>query len=132
VASRALTDLLRRNEGGFTYDRPDLAEGAFARRAAAQLGPGDVVRVEGEGGDRLAFLLWQLSGAHLARYDDPHRANNDLRIRYAALARAWDRRMEEEGFDANVVVRAVPPGEVGGALVAGEYGDLFWRLSRGP
>jgi hypothetical protein len=130
LASRAVTGFLIRNEGGFTYDRPDLATGGFARRAAARLGPQDVVRVEGEGGDRLAFVLWQLSGARLAHFDDPARAGNDLRIRYAGLARSWERRMERGGFEPDVVVRAVPPGRLAGALVGGEYGDLTWRLAR--
>lgn len=130
LASRAVTGLLQRNEGGFTYDRPDLAEGAFARRAAAELGPFDVVRVDGEGGDRLAFVLWQLSGVRLARYDDLDRPGNDLRIRYAALARAWERRMKHGGFEPGVVVTAVSPERLGGALVSGEYGDLIWRLTR--
>jgi hypothetical protein len=129
LASRAVTGLLQRNEGGFTYDRPDLAEGAFARRAAAQLGPHDVVRVDGEGGDRLAFLLWQLSGVRLATYDDRDRPSNDLRIRYAALARAWERRMAHGGFEPGVVVEAVSPERRGG-LVSGEYGDLIWRMTR--
>jgi hypothetical protein len=129
LASRAVTGLLQRNEGGFTYDRPDLAEGAFARRAAAELGPHDVVRVVGEGGDRLAFVLWQLSGVRLASYDDLDRPSNDLRIRYAALARAWERRMERGGFEPGVVVKAVSPERRGG-VVSGEYGDLIWRVTR--
>ncbi|HZJ52325.1 MAG TPA: hypothetical protein VFF07_16125 [Actinomycetota bacterium] len=123
LASARMTELLEGNLQGFTYDRPDLAPDAFARTAAARLSPSDVVRVQGDGGDRLAFLLWQLSGARLAGYDDPERSSNDLRIRYAELAERWDRRNRGGGFRPTVVIRQVDP-------PAGEYGNLHWSVTR--
>lgn len=123
LASARMTELLEGNLQGFTYDRPDLAPDAFARTAAARLSPSDVVRVQGDGGDRLAFLLWQLSGARLAGFDDPERSSNDLRIRYAELAERWDRRNRGGGFRPTVVIRQVDP-------PAGEYGNLHWSVTR--
>jgi len=123
LASARMTELLEGNLQGFTYDRPDLAPDGFARTAAARLSPSDVVRVQGDGGDRLAFLLWQLSGARLAGYDDPERSSNDLRIRYAELAERWDRRNRGGGFRPTVVIRQVDP-------PAGEYGNLHWSVTR--
>ena len=123
MASARMTQLLQNNLQGYTYDRPDLAPSGFARRAAARLSPSDVVAVRGEGGDRLAFLLWQLSGAKLADYDDPERASNDLRIRYKELAERWDRRSRRGGFRPTVIVREVDP-------PAGEYGNLYWSMRR--
>ncbi len=122
LASARMTELLEGNLQGFTYDRPDLAQGGFARSAAARLTPSDVVGVRGEGGDRLAFLLWQLSGARVAGYDDPERDSNDLRIRYAELAQRWDRRVRDGGFRPTVVIRQVDP-------PAGEYGNVHWLMT---
>ena len=65
----------------------------------------------------------------MATYDDRESGSNDLRIRYAALARAWERRMAHGGFEPGVVVEAVSPERRGG-LVSGEYGDLIWRMTR--
>ncbi len=125
LASARMTELLEGNLQGFTYDRPDLAPEGFARTAAARLTPSDVVKVRGDGGDRLAFLLWQLSGATLAGYDDPERTSNDLRIRYAELAARWDRRSRAGGFRPTVVIRQVDP-------PAGEYGNLHWSVTVAP
>jgi len=122
LASARMTELLEGNLQGFTYDRPDLAPDGFARTAAARLSPSDVVGVQGDGGDRLAFLLWQLSGARLAGYDDPERSSNDLRIRYAELAERWDRRNRGGGLRPTVVIRQVDP-------PAGEYGNLHWSVT---
>ena len=122
LASVRMTELLEDNLQGFNYDRPDLGPDGFARRAAARLDPSDVVSVQGDGGDRLAFLLWQLSGARLARYDDPQRSSNDLRIRYAELAERWDVHNEAEGFRPTVVIRQVDP-------PAGEYGNVYWSMA---
>ena len=127
LASARMTEMLEGNLQGFTYDRPDLASDGFARTAAARLIPSDVVSVQGSGGDRFAFLLWQLSGAKLAGYDDPERDSNDLRIRYAELAERWDRRIRRGGFRPTVVIRQVDP-------PAGEYGNVYWSMitSRPP
>ncbi|MGI8789602.1 MAG: hypothetical protein ACR2I4_01775 [Actinomycetota bacterium] len=122
LASARMTELLEDNLQGFTYDRPDLAPDGFARSVAARLSPGDVVSVRGDGGDRLAFLLWQLSGATLAAFDDPERSSNDLRVRFAELAERWDRRNSRGGYRPTVVIRQVDP-------PAGEYGNLYWSMT---
>ncbi|MBA2312265.1 MAG: hypothetical protein H0V97_05620 [Actinobacteria bacterium] len=128
-ASLTMTEFLASNEHGFTYDRPDLAEGSFARRAAAGLDPDDVVRVKGGEADRLAFLLWQLSGARLAGYDDPRLPANDLRIRFSDLAARWEQAQAGGKIEADVVVSSFIDGGRPNS-VAGEYGDQQWSLVR--
>jgi hypothetical protein len=125
AASAALADSIRAGDGGYVYALPDAAPGSFVRRAAALLGPDDVVRVDGP--RLLALLVWQFSGARLAAYDDPRLDGNDLRIRYRDLAAAWDRRMSRGGFGADYAVvpatRAAPS-----ALVTGTFRGATWML----
>ena len=127
--SLTMTEFLAANEHGFTYDRPDLAEGSFVRRAAAGLDPDDVLLVEGEESDRLAFTLWQLSGARLAAYDDPRLPANDLRIRFADLAARWERAQAGDETEADVVVSSFTDGGERRS-VSGEYDDRQWSLVR--
>jgi hypothetical protein len=125
LASGGLTEILRTNESGFSYDAEALEEGEFVRRAAELLGPDDVVRVDGS--DVLGFLLFQFSGCRLATYDDPALDGNELRIRYDELAEGWDARMAAGGFPADFEVVEAP---VEGALVEGVYGGQRWALVR--
>ena len=127
LASRSLTETIRAHEGGFAYARADLAPGSFLRRVAARLDSGDVLEVRGP--PRLALLLWQFSGVRLASYDDPRLERNDLRIRFREPARAWDRRMRQGGFEADLVILpgpSVPPGAR--VLDRGRYGTETWAL----
>lgn len=128
VAARGLTTILDRNLKGFDYDGRDLAPDSFARRAAPELGPDDVVAVEGS--DELAFLMFQLSGVHLATYDDPRLVGNDLRIRFADLARAWDERIATGGFEAHYVIRRSED-PVADEIVSGEFHGERWVMTPG-
>jgi hypothetical protein len=124
LASVALTDVLRHHEDGFVYGRDDLAPGSFVERAAALLGPDDVVGVHGSAS--LAFHLFEASGCRLSIYDDPRLDGNDLRIRYADLAAEWDARVTGGGFapDWSVVPREDAPT----AAITGEYEGRQWAL----
>lgn len=129
IAAVDMTEILRTGREGYTYGTAEVAPGSFVRRAAARLRPGDVVVVRPRDDD-LAWLLWQLSGARLARYDDPRLEGNDLRIRYADLAAAWDRRMAGDGFAATAVARRVGDSgaSTGEVMAAGAYGGQRWEL----
>ena len=126
LASQALTDEMRSRKGGFAYARPDLQPGSFARRAAAFLGPEDIVEVRGD--DGLGFLLFQLSGVKLASYDDPRLEGNELRIRYQDLAADYVDTMEQGGFPADFLVLPAPEGDYPRALVQGGFEDREWIL----
>lgn len=128
LASAALTSQLAANESSaFVFDGGDFSTSSFVRRAARVLDPTDVVRVEGD--EDLGMFLYQFSGARLAAFDEPRLEHNDLRIRYADLAHAWDRKIAAGGFDADflAVPEAVAP--PGGAVVArGLYRGQSWVL----
>jgi len=126
LASQALTDEMRSHKGGFAYARPDLQPGSFTRRAAAFLGPEDIVEVRGD--DGLGFLLFQLSGVKLASYDDPRLEGNELRIRYRDLATDYVDTMARGGFAADFLVLPAPDGDYRRALVQGTYEDREWIL----
>jgi hypothetical protein len=127
LASADIATVIEAHRAGFLYTRPDVAPGSFVRRAAARLGPHDVVEVRDS--RALALLLWQFSGTGLAAYDDPRLAGNDLRIRYRDLAAAWDRRMAAGGFPSGFTV--APAGEVAGkVLEAGTFDGRTWALVR--
>jgi hypothetical protein len=128
LASLGLERVMREHDGGFIYARSDVAPGSFVRRAAARLGPGDVVEVRGS--RALALLLWQFAGVKLAAYDDPRLEHNDLRIRYRDLAVAWDRRMAGGGFDADFVVAPAAERAPGRAVVRGGFDGRGWVLLR--
>jgi hypothetical protein len=127
-ASVALTDVLRHHSDGFVYGRSDLDPSSFVRRAAALLGPDDVVAVRGP--SSLAFHLFELSGCRLADYDDPRLAGNDLRIRYRDLADRWDARIATTGFASDWDV--VPKAEATDPVVTGDYEGDVWALVRHP
>ncbi len=126
LASQGLTDIMREREAGFDYAREDLQPGSFVRKAVAYLGPDDVVDVRGS--DRLAFFLFQLSGAKLAHYDDPRLERNELRIRYRDLAARYDDTMTSGGFAADFLVVPAPEADYGRALVQGTFEHRDWIL----
>lgn len=113
---------------GYIFSTHDFTEG-FVRRAAAVLGPRDVVRVEGD--DFLAMWLYQYSGCRITGFEDPRLDGNDLRIRFAELAEKYDERMEQGGFEADFVAlpaKSAPPGTP--PIVVGEYAGEPWVLIR--
>lgn len=126
VASQRLTEIMQSGSAGFQYGGRDLRPDSFARRAAAYLGPDEIVEVRGN--DELAFLLFQLSGTRLATYDDPRLQGNDLRIRYAELAARYDEAMAGEGFRATFMVLPAPDGAYDRALVRGSFQGEDWIL----
>ena len=127
LASIRTTEVIRFGDDGFVYAGADFGPGSFVRRASAHLDSGDVLEVRGP--DELAWALWQLSGARLATYDDPRLEGNDLRIRYAQPAAAWDRRMAAGGFAPDYVVRAA--GRACGTVLArGRFDGRRWALCR--
>jgi hypothetical protein len=129
IAAWDLGELIRSHRKGYIYSRPALGPGSFVREAAMEMGPDDVVRVDGSTG--LAFALFSFSGVRLARYDDDRLAGNDLRIRYADLARRWDLRTASGGYDPDYRVlypRLAPPRSE--PIVSGEFGHKQWWLIR--
>jgi hypothetical protein len=126
LASVALTDILRDHDAGFAYGGSDLLPGSFVDRAAAVLDPDDVVGVRGPAS--LAFHLFEYSGCRLSVYEDPRLDGNDLRIRYADLAAAWDRRTGTSGFAPDWSV--VPREETLTPTVTGFYEGREWALVR--
>lgn len=96
LASRGLSRVMEEGRGGFGYGVPGLRHDGFVRSAAAHMGPGEVVLVEGS--DELAFFLFQFSGVRLATFDDGRLEGNDLRIRFRDLARSYDERANGDGF----------------------------------
>ncbi len=126
LASRGLSEIMARGSAGFQYGGDDFEPTSFPRRAAEYLGPGDIVEVRHS--DELAFLLFQLSGVKLATYDDPRLPENDLRIRYADLASAYEREMDADGFRANYLVVPAPEAAYERALVRGSFDGRDWIL----
>ena len=123
-ASLRLTELITERSAGFDYSRPDHA---FVRRVASHLGPDDVLLVEGS--DALAFRVFEFSGVKLARYDDARLGSNDLRIRYADLAAAWDRQMTTTGFDSDFYLIPAPEnGTAPASLERGTFGGRTWIM----
>ncbi|HVF54470.1 MAG TPA: hypothetical protein VNC78_12815 [Actinomycetota bacterium] len=128
LASMRMTEVIAAADAGFVYGSGDLAPNGFVRLAAATLDSDDIVWVAGD--DRLAFLLFEMSGARLARYDDLRLEDNDLRIRYPDLAERWDERMAAGGFEpTHRVIEAGGPAREG-TLATGEYGGKTWILIR--
>jgi len=127
LASLQMTEIIQEAGAGWVYAAPDLASGSFLRRAAAHLDPDDIVRVHGS--DELAWALWQFSGVRLADYDDPTLEGNDLRVRFADLAHAWDRRMAAGGFrPTHTVLPADRAPRNGGILERGVFKGRRWVL----
>jgi hypothetical protein len=121
-----LAEIIEAREDGYQYARPEIEEGSFVRRAANSLTPDDVVLVEDS--DDLGFLLFQFSGVKLAAHDDSRLEHNDLRIRYRELAEAWDRRMNNGGFEADYRVERVAAEAPDEGIVVGDYGGETWAL----
>jgi hypothetical protein len=127
VASFYLTTVIADHDYGYLYRRPDFDDDAFITRAARDLNSSDVVDVEGS--DFLGLMLFSLSGARLAHYDDDRLPHNDLRIRYSSLARRWDHRMEEGGFAADyLVMPALEAPEDAEPVVAGLFRGEEWVM----
>jgi hypothetical protein len=126
LGSIRMKTILDEHRGGYVYGS-DYVRSSFVKEAAAVLDSGDVVA---GGTDRLLWVLFQMSGARLAHYDDVRLDGNDLRIRYADLARAWDATIAEGGFEpTHVVVPAAEAAAAGGDVVAeGEYDGEAWVL----
>lgn len=128
LASLRMHEVLGEHRSGFEYGVADLDGGGFVAQAAGRLEPGDVVAVDGA--DDLAWLLFQLSGVRLARYEDARFDGNDLRIRFADLAREWDERIASGGFPPTHAVHqadARTP-SAGEPLVTGTFDGARWTL----
>ena len=127
LASMRVTQLLTSEHDGFVYGGDDYERDSFVRRAAEFIGPDDVVAVRGS--DRIAWSLFQFTGARLATYEDPRLGGNDLRIRYRELAAEWDARIADEGFEPDYVVI---PGFAGAGpglpTITGEFDGRPWSL----
>ena len=134
LASIALTEIMEERRAGFIYSDPDIRDGdSFVQRASDVLSPDDVVLVTGS--DDLAFLLFQFSGARLARFDDPRVERNDLRIRYQDPAEEWEAKMAEGGFEPDLVALEVEAAESFAGerpLALGRYEGATWALYRTP
>ena len=126
LASQRLTTILEEGADGFVYSSSDLGPDSFVSRASKELGPDDVVQVEGS--NELAFLLFQFSGCRLARYDHPQLEGNDLRIRYTELAESWDERMAADGFRADYLVLPAATEGTQRYIVTGDYQGRRWVL----
>lgn len=129
LASVRLAEIIEVGDDGFVFGRDDFRSDGFVRRAAGRLRSADVVDVDGS--SLLAFLMFSFSGARIAEYDDRRLRGNDLRIRYADLADAWNRRMAEGGFDATwriVPLEDLPPGSA--PVETGSFGERSWALIR--
>lgn len=132
VAARGFSLILEQNAGGFVYGSPDYETDSFVRRVASRLGPDDTVQVIAEGGAaerHLAFALFSFSGVRLAGYDDPRLDGNDLRIRYADLAREYDERMASGRFGVDLEVVLLDEA-TGDPLETGTFGGREWALVR--
>jgi hypothetical protein len=131
IASIHLTDVIATHDAGYLYRRDDFDASAFLPKAVGRLSSSDVVEVEGS--NFLGLLLFSLSGTRLADYDDARLSHNDLRIRYADLARRWDARMAGQGFDPDYVavrVSDAPPGA--DPILSGRFRDEEWVLLFAP
>ncbi|MDQ3914326.1 MAG: hypothetical protein M3323_03205 [Actinomycetota bacterium] len=127
LASRRMRVLLDEHHAGYVYGSDDFAPGSFVREAARVLGPDDVVA---GGTDEVRWALFQMSGARLAAYDDPRLDGNDLRIRYAELARRWDEAVAAGGFTPTHSIVPGFAGEHAGRVVAqGKFGGAIWLLT---
>jgi hypothetical protein len=127
IASVHLTRVIATDDAGYLYARPDFNDDAFVPTVAHRLHSTDVIEVEGS--NFLGFLLFSFSGARLASYDDARLANNDLRIRYEALARRWDERIAGEGFDPDykIMPASHAPDDVE-PIVTGMFREEEWVL----
>lgn len=139
LAAGGLTEILRAHESGFVYGSPDFQPGSFVMEAAAVLDPDDVVAATGgRGANSLGFWLFQFSGCRIALFDDPRLEGNDLRIRYADLAAAYDARMASGGFEADYaaiplsMTRPVVGESVTEVVAEGEFLGETWQLLRAP
>jgi hypothetical protein len=129
-ASTRLSDVMKDNHKGFLYNHANFEDGSFVRRAARELDAGDIVRVDGS--DGLGFALFQFAGVKLASFDDDRLTGNDLRIRYAELAKMWDERVRDGGFEADFTVVAASEAASGVPVLArGSWQGDEWVLLTG-
>jgi hypothetical protein len=131
LATVSLGDSMADNKDGYPYGKSDFDENSFVRRAAAELGPEDTIRVEGRQGirDLLAFHIFSFSGVRLADFDDPRLESNDLRIRYEDFAKEWDQTVAEGRFRAAYVIEPTAAFLNKSGLVRGSFGGLTWVLN---
>ncbi|MDQ3952217.1 MAG: hypothetical protein M3279_04540 [Actinomycetota bacterium] len=127
LASLRMREILDEHRNGYVYGHSDYAHGSFVRAAGEVLTPDDVVA---GGTDPLLWALFQVSGARIAQYDDPRLDGNDLRIRYADLARAWDARVAADGFEPTffVIPATAATSDIGGVAARGEFEGEEWLL----
>ncbi|HEX2293954.1 MAG TPA: hypothetical protein VHN37_01445 [Actinomycetota bacterium] len=127
LASLRMKTILEEDRAGYVYGDGDYAPGSFARAAGEVLGPDDVVA---GGSYAVLWALFQMSGARLAHYDDPRLDGNDLRIRYADLAEAWNEGAAAGRFRPTHLVVPAGPGSViyREILAEGEFGGERWAL----
>lgn len=129
LASLALTETIAAGRGGFAYTGRDFEPDGFIARAAAHLGPDDVVAIEGS--RALDLLLFQFSGVRVANFEDGRLTANDVRIRYSDLARRWDHRIANGGFAADYA--AVPEERAGRGdevIARGDFDGATFLLVR--
>lgn len=127
-ASISVTGTIHDGDDGFEYAGDDYAAGSFVRDAGEILTPDDVVSAPDS--RALAWALFQVSGARLAVYDDVRFEGNDLRIRFAELARGWDETVGGEGFTPTHLVRPArgPVLDVGEVVAEGKFAGELWVL----
>jgi len=131
LASIELARVMDQHQNGFVYGARDLtSDDSFVTRAAGVLGPDDVVEVRGS--DPLAFFLFQFSGARLTGFDDPLLEGNDVRIRFAELAAAWNEQARQGAPAPDHVVELRQGESQQGVLVSGTFGGREWVLLRAP
>jgi hypothetical protein len=126
LASLRMRAILDENLAGYVYG-DDFAPGSFPREAARVLGPDDVVA---GGTDDVRWALFQTTGVRLAAFDDPRFEGNDLRIRYADLARGWDEAVAEGAFTpTHVIVPAAMGSHAGPVVARGSFRGETWLLT---
>lgn len=128
-ASQHLRELMDREEGGFLYGAEDLGDAGFIRTAARELTPDEIVASDDPA---LAFFLWQFSGASIAALDDPRLAGNDLRIRFADDAEAWQTRMDAGGFEPDYIAVPASTSLTGDVVASGTFHGTVWNLVEPP
>ena len=126
LASLRMRVILDEHLAGYVYGA-DFAEGSFPREAAEVLGPDDVIA---GGTDEVRWAVFQTTGARLAAFDDPRFEGNDLRIRYADLARGWDEAVAEGAFTpTHVIVPAAMGAHAGPVVARGRFRGETWLLT---
>jgi hypothetical protein len=124
-ASIDLTRTIQGGRSGFLYGSEDLSEGSLVRRAAAYLGPDDVIRAEND--ERLlTFYLFQFSGVRIAVNSQTAPEENPWRIRFSGLAERWTASENATGFHADYVLTTRGPHP--DSFVRGEFRGEDWEM----